>query len=108
MSLRLKGARAARISFSVMAHGLTQALPLSRPLHRSPRDRTLLIMTKSISLLSALLLLAGFAAHAAPPEPPALADLATKVMPAVVSIASTDPVNDLQGGAAGGGNGGST
>ncbi|HVE20497.1 MAG TPA: trypsin-like peptidase domain-containing protein [Acidocella sp.] len=59
-------------------------------------------MTKSTCLLSALLLLAGFAAHAAPPEPPALADLAAKVMPAVVSIASTDPVNDTQQGALGG------
>ena len=37
-----------------------------------------------------------------PPEPPALADLAAKVMPAVVSIASTDPVNDVQGGTLGG------
>jgi serine protease Do/2-alkenal reductase len=51
-------------------------------------------MRKSTSALSALLLFAGFAAHAAPPEPPALAVLAANVMPAVVSIASTDPVND--------------
>ena len=50
-------------------------------------------MTKWTCLLSAPLLLAGFAAQAAPPEPPALAGLAAKVMPAVVSIASTDPVN---------------
>jgi serine protease Do len=62
-------------------------------------------MRKSTCLLSAPLLLAGFAAHAAPPEPPALADLAAKVMPAVVSIASTDPVNDVQGGTLGGGSG---
>jgi serine protease Do len=64
-------------------------------------------MTKSTSLLSALLLFAGFAAHAAPPEPPPLADLAAKVMPAVVSIASTDPVNNAQGDTPGGDNGGS-
>ncbi len=64
-------------------------------------------MTKSTSLLSALLLFAGFAAHAAPPEPPALADLAARVMPAVVSIASTDPVNDTQSGVLGGSSGGS-
>jgi serine protease Do/2-alkenal reductase len=50
-------------------------------------------MTRWTCLLSAPLLLAGFAAHAAPPEPPALAGLVAKVMPAVVSIASTDPVN---------------
>ncbi|HTJ90918.1 MAG TPA: trypsin-like peptidase domain-containing protein [Acidocella sp.] len=54
-------------------------------------------MRTSTSLLSALLLFAGVAAHAAPPEPPALAGLAAKVMPAVVSIASTDPVNDVRG-----------
>ena len=83
----------ADIVFGHDTHGLTEARPLSRPLRRSPRDRTLLIMTKLTSLLCALLLFAGFAAHAAPPEPPALADLAAKVMPAVVSIASTDPVN---------------
>ena len=64
-------------------------------------------MTKFTSLLSALLLFAGFAAHAAPPEPPALADLATKVMPAVVSVASTDPVNNAQDDTPGGDNGGS-
>ena len=64
-------------------------------------------MTKFTSLLSALLLFAGFAAHAAPPEPPALADLATKVMPAVVSVASTDPVNNAQDDTLGGDNGGS-
>jgi serine protease Do/2-alkenal reductase len=63
-------------------------------------------MTKLTSLLCAPLLLAGFAAHAAPPEPPALAELAAKVMPAVVSIASTDPVSatpeDLLGGGSSG------
>jgi serine protease Do len=64
-------------------------------------------MTKFTSLLSALLLFAGFAARAAPPEPPALADLAAKVMPAVVSIASTDPVNNAQDDTLGGDNGGS-
>ena len=64
-------------------------------------------MTKFTSLLSALLLFAGFAAHAAPPEPPALADLATKVMPAVVSVASTDPVNNAQDDTLGSDNGGS-
>jgi serine protease Do len=64
-------------------------------------------MIRSISLLSAFLLFAGVAAHAAPPEPPALADLAAKVMPAVVSIASTDPVNDVQDDTLGGSRNGS-
>ncbi|HQT45743.1 MAG: hypothetical protein B7X08_01260 [Acidocella sp. 20-63-7] len=42
--------------------------------------------------LCALLVLAGYSAKASP-MPPALADLAARVMPAVVSIASTAPVN---------------
>ena len=44
-------------------------------------------------LLCAALLFAGTSAAAAP-MPPSLADLAAQVLPAVVSIASTDPVND--------------
>ncbi len=60
-------------------------------------------MIKFARLLSATLLLAGFAAHAAPPTPPPLADLATKVMPAVVSIASTDPVPNAPSDDSGGG-----
>jgi serine protease Do/2-alkenal reductase len=44
-------------------------------------------------LLCALLVLAGYSAKAST-MPPALADLAASVMPAVVSIASTDPVNN--------------
>ncbi len=37
---------------------------------------------------------ASTAAQASPPMPPAFADLAAKLLPSVVSVASTDPVND--------------
>ena len=43
-------------------------------------------------LLLAVFFLMGMSAKA-DPMPPALAQLAARVMPAVVSIASTDPVN---------------
>jgi serine protease Do len=48
-------------------------------------------MTLSARVLCAALLLAGFTARAST-MPPSLADLAARVMPAVVSIASTSPV----------------
>jgi serine protease Do len=48
-------------------------------------------MTLSARVLCAILFLAGFSARAST-LPPSLADLAARVMPAVVSIASTAPV----------------
>jgi serine protease Do len=55
-------------------------------------------------MLCAVLLLAGTGAKAAP-MPPSLADLAAHVLPAVVSIASTDPVTDNSAAGDGGGGG---
>jgi serine protease Do/2-alkenal reductase len=51
-----------------------------------------------MKFLLPLLTLAGLAAastaRASPPMPPAFADLAAKLLPSVVSVASTDPVTD--------------
>ena len=46
------------------------------------------------NLLCGALLLLGRSAFAAPPMPPALADLAARLLPAVVSVASTEPMGD--------------
>ena len=46
------------------------------------------------NLLCGALLLPGRSAFAAPPMPPALADLAARLLPAVVSVASTEPMGD--------------
>jgi len=68
-------------------------------------------MTPITRTLCALLVLLGYSARAATMPPP-LADLAARVMPAVVSIASTDPVDanspgqDDGGGDSGGDGGG--
>ncbi len=70
-------------------------------------------MNTRTRLLCTALLLAGTYAKAAP-MPPSLADLAAKVMPSVVSIASTDPVpangvaGDDSGGDGSGGDEGSS
>jgi serine protease Do/2-alkenal reductase len=59
-------------------------------------------------LLSLAFVSAATAAHAEAPMPPAFADLAAKLLPSVVSVASTDPVTDNgQGGQDNGDNDGS-
>jgi serine protease Do/2-alkenal reductase len=49
---------------------------------------------KFLPFLTAPVFLAASSAHAAPPMPPALADLAARLLPSVVAVASTDPVTD--------------
>jgi len=46
-----------------------------------------------LSLILATSLLAAGAAQAAPPMPPDMADLAARLLPSVVSVASTDPMD---------------
>ncbi len=67
--------------------------PGKHPLRSFRRDRKLCAMTLPATLIAAAIILTAGAARAAT-MPPDLADLAAKLLPAVVSVASTDPVPD--------------